>query len=146
MAAIFHGGIMSSQTQITAEYVDNVRFEVCARGHRLLCDQPVHNGGDDVGLAPPEFLLASLAGCAGYYALRYLSARSIPAAGLQVRVTAEKALNPARLASFDIDITAPDLDPEHEAGLLRAVNACLIHNTLMHPPVIRTRVLSPVAA
>ena len=137
---------MSSQTQITAEYVDNVRFEVRTRGHRVLCDQPVHNGGDDDGMAPPEFLLASLAACAGYYALRYLSARGIPAQGLQVGVTAEKALQPARLASFDIDITAPDLGSEQEAGLLRAVNACLIHNTLMHAPVIRTTIVRPVVA
>lgn len=82
-----------SQSQITAEYVDNVRFDIRGRGHRVLCDQPVHNGGCDDGMAPPEFLLASLAACAGYYALQYLRTRGISPQGLQVQVTAEKALH-----------------------------------------------------
>jgi hypothetical protein len=30
------------------------------------------------------------------------------------------------------------LDPHHQAGILRAVKACLIHNTLLHAPEIET--------
>jgi uncharacterized OsmC-like protein len=55
---------------------------------------------------------------------------------LEVRVTAEKATGPARLAAIRVEVTVPDLDPRHEAGVLRAVKACLIHNTLTHPPSI----------
>lgn len=134
---------MSISAQVTADYLDNVRFEVHTRGHRVRCDQPAHNGGQDDGMAPPEFLLASLATCAGYYALQYLRTRGIPSGDLQVQVTAEKELRPARLAAFHIDITAPELNPEQEAGLLHAVNACLIHNTLMHAPVIDTTIRRP---
>jgi hypothetical protein len=35
-------------------------------------------------------------------------------------------------------VIAPGLDPHHEAGILRAVKACLIHNTLLHAPEIET--------
>ena len=48
-----------------------------------------------------------------------------------MRVTAEKAAQAARLASFGIEVTAFDLDDRHQAGILRAVKACLIHNTLL---------------
>jgi len=53
-----------------------------------------------------------------------------------VRVTAEKADQPARVASFEIEMTALGLDERHQAGILRAVKACLIHNTLLGQPSI----------
>ena len=118
-------------------YKDGVRFEVEARGHRVVCDQPLDNGGADAGMTPPEFLLASLATCAGFYAVQYMRTRKLDAAGLSVRVTAEKALGPARLASFRIEIEVPNVtDDKHKEGVLRAAKACLIHSTLMAPPQI----------
>ena len=121
-----------------------VKFEAIARGHRVICDQPATNGGSDSGMTPPEFLLVSLGTCAGYYAAQYLKARSLPADGLKVKVTAEKATQPARLGSFRIEVTAPELDMQHQAGILRAVKSCLIHNTLLHAPAIDIVLNAPV--
>ncbi|HVX65459.1 MAG TPA: OsmC family protein [Bryobacteraceae bacterium] len=118
-------------------YLDGVKFEAEARGHKVLCDQPVSNSGKDEGMTPPEFLLASLGTCAGFYAVQYLTARSLPSEGLTVRVAAEKAAAPARLASFRIEINVPGLtDERHREGVLRAAKACLIHNTLAHAPAV----------
>jgi putative redox protein len=127
------------------QYTDGVKFEADCRGHRLLCDQPQGNSGEDAGMSPPEFLLVSLGTCAGFYALQYLRARSLPLDGLKVRVTAEKATQPARLDSFRIEVAVPELDAHHREGVLRAVKACLVHNTLLHPPAIET-VLTSAAA
>lgn len=102
----------------------------------MVCDQPVDNGGADSGMTPPEFLLASLATCAAYYAAEYLKARGLPADELIVRVTAEKALKPARLERFRIEIEIRELDARHQEGVLRAAKACLIHNTLLGTPEI----------
>lgn len=132
--------------EVTAQYLGNSKFEVAARGHRVLCDQPRDNGGADEGMSPPEFLLVSLATCAGYYAAQYLKVRSLPAEEVNVRVTAEKALQPARLATFLIEVTAAALDERHEAGLLRAVKACLVHNTLLGQPSIEVTVNAAVLA
>jgi uncharacterized OsmC-like protein len=63
-----------------------------------------------------------------------------------VKVSAEKAALPARLGQFRIEVTVPGLDPQHQAGVLRAVKACLIHNTLIHAPAIETVVSTPVGA
>jgi uncharacterized OsmC-like protein len=131
--------------EVIASYAGGVKFEVAARGHRVTCDQPAGNGGADSGMTPPEFLLASLATCAGFYAAQYLKTRKLPADGLRVSVTAEKALQPARLASFHIEVHIPELDSAHEAGLLRAVKACLIHNTLAAPPAIEIAIAAPAA-
>lgn len=123
-----------------------VRFEAIARGHRVICDQPQSNGGADSGMTPPEFLMVSLGTCAGFYAVQYLKARSLSGDGLRIRVMAEKAAQPARLARFRIEVTAPNLDSQHQAGILRAVKACLIHNTLLHAPAIDIVLNAPVEA
>jgi len=128
--------------KVSASYLGGSKFEVEARGHKVICDQPVDNGGEDEGMSPPEFLLASLASCAGYYAAEYLKARGLPAEDLNVRVTAKRALQPARLDSFGIDVTAKGLDERHQSGLFRAVKACLIHNTLLCGPSIDIKVHS----
>ena len=132
--------------EIIAEYTGNARFDVAARGHRVVCDQPPENGGADAGMTPPEFLLASLATCAGFYATQYLNARKLPARGLTVTVTAEKALQPARLDSFRIEVYTPELEARHEEGVLRAVKACLIHNTLHGNPAIEIAIRPAAAA
>jgi uncharacterized OsmC-like protein len=122
--------------EVSARYLEGTKFEVAARGHRVICDQPVDHGGGDEGMTPPEFLLASLAACAAYYAAQYLKTRNLSAEDLRVRASATKAAQPARLASFQIDVTAAGLDDRHQAGILRAVKACLVHNTLLGGPSI----------
>jgi uncharacterized OsmC-like protein len=132
--------------EVSVRYLGETKFEVAARGHRVICDQPIDNGGADEGMSPPEFLLASLATCAGYYATQYMKTRGLPAEDLKVRVAAQKAAQPARLASFEIEVTALGLDERHQAGILRAVKACLIHNTLLGAPSIEVVVGAAVLA
>jgi len=65
---------------------------------------------------------------------------------LSVRVEATKALGPARLDSFRIEVQIPELDERHREGVLRAVKSCLVHNTLLHAPRIETVLTTAVAA
>ena len=130
--------------EVTVQHLGDVKFEACARGHRVICDQPPANGGSDSGMTPPEFLLVSLGTCAGFYAAQYLKTRSLSSLGLEVKVIAEKATQPARLGKFRIEVTVPALDPQHEQGVLRAVKACLVHNTLVHEPSIEIALNAPV--
>jgi uncharacterized OsmC-like protein len=132
--------------EVTVQHLGDVKFEAATRGHRVICDQPPGNGGADSGMTPPEFLLVALGTCAGFYAAQYLKTRALPAAGLEVKVSAEKAMQPARLGSFRIEVIVPGLDQHHEAGVLRSVKACLVHNTLVNAPAIETVVLSAVPA
>ncbi len=132
------GCILWVTMEITVRHLGDVQFEAQARDHRVVCDQPLDNGGYDEGMTPPEFLLVSLGTCAGFYVTQYLNAHSLSCPELEIKVVAEKAKDPARLASFRIEVFAPSLDPHHEAGVLRAVRKCLIHNTLLSPPAIET--------
>ena len=132
--------------EVIIHHLRGVEFQAEARGHRILCDQPLENRGTNLGMSPPELLLASLGSCAAYYAAEYLNTRGLSTEGLRVQVSAEKATQPARLGAFHIEVTVPELEERHEAGIHRAVKACLIHNTLMQAPHIDIAIQSQVPA
>lgn len=129
--------------EVTVEHLGAVRFEMKTRGHRVVSDQPAENGGCDEGMTPPEFLLAALGSCAAYYAVEYLKARKLAGEGTKVVVTAEKVKNPARLDNFQVRVQVPvSLTAEQQQGIQRAIEKCVVHNTLTHSPKISTEVVS----
>jgi len=132
--------------EVLIEHLGGVQFEIKARQHAIVSDQPLESGGFDEGMTPPELLLASLGSCAGYYAAQYLRKHKLAPDGTRVRVSAEKAQNPARLASFRIEVDVPEaLSKEQRDGVERAVHHCLIHNTLLNTPQITLDVKAPEA-
>jgi uncharacterized OsmC-like protein len=127
--------------EVSVEHLGALQFEMKARGHSIVSDQPVENGGFDEGMTPPELMLASLGSCAGFYAVDYLKRQKLATEGTKVRVTAEKAKNPARMDHFKIEVeVAAGLSQEQVKGVEEAVHRCLIHNTLTHPPQIELAV------
>ena len=123
--------------EVIVEHLGDVQFEIKARRHTIMCDQPPENGGLDEGMTPPELLLAALGSCAGFYAAQYMRKHKLQSEGMLVRVSAEKLKSPARMDNFHIAVeTTPGLDAEHRKGVEQAVHHCLIHNTLLHTPQI----------
>ena len=130
--------------EVTVNHLGAVQFEIKARQHVVISDQPAENLGYDEGMTPPELMLASLGSCAGIYAAAYLKKHKLAEKGTQVRVVADKAKNPARLDNFRIEVETPlELTEAHRKGVEDAVHHCLIHNTLLHPPQITLDVKVP---
>jgi putative redox protein len=133
--------------EVKITQLDKVKFSIQSRSHTILCDQPAENGGDDTGMTPPEFLLASLGSCAAFYAVEYLRTRNLAQSGVEVSVTADKLKQPARLGNFRVHVICPvSLTEEQTAGLMRSVHHCLIHNTLLTPPEIKIELAIAEAA
>jgi len=128
--------------RVEVRYKNQLQFQAITRGHEILSDQPLANGGDDTGMTPPEWFLASLGSCVGFYAVKYLQTRGLDAAGLSIDVSAQKTLDsPARLDDIEIRLSLPIvLSDHHQQGLRKAVDVCIIHNTLMHPPRMTTQI------
>jgi uncharacterized OsmC-like protein len=132
--------------EVTVDHLGAVQFEIKARQHTLISDQPVENKGYDEGMTPPELFLASLGSCAAFYAVDYLKRNNLKE-GCRVRVTADKAKAPARLDNFRIEVEIPaELNNDQLKGVDQAVHRCLIHNTLLQPPTMSVEVKAPVLA
>lgn len=65
---------------LAVTHVSGDRFAIQVRGHRLVVDQPVADGGQDAGPTPTELFAASLAACVGFYAERFLRRHDLEAA------------------------------------------------------------------
>jgi putative redox protein len=130
--------------QISVSYKSNFKFEATTRGHTIVGDRACEDGGDDAGMTPPEWFLASLGSCVGFYALKYCQARGLDPSGLMVDVSAQKITEQMpRLDHLQIHLSLPiALNTHHQRGLEKAVESCLIHNTLNHPPQITTEISS----
>lgn len=123
--------------EVKISHLERSKFSVQARGHSIVSDQPLDNNGDDAGMTPPEFLLASLGACAAYYAMQYLMTRKLAETGVEVTVTAEKLKQPGRLGNFKVNVQAPvALTEEQIQGLMRSIHVCTVHNTLTSVPAI----------
>jgi uncharacterized OsmC-like protein len=132
--------------EVIVEHLGDVQFEITARQHRVISDQPADNNGHDEGMTPPELLLASLGSCAAYYAVDYFKRNKIAVEGVKARVKAEKVKGPFRLDNFRIEVeVANELDENQLKGLEDAVHRCLIHNTLLQPPKIELTIHAVVA-
>lgn len=121
------------------------QVEARARFHRVVCDQPFEENGGDTGMTPPELMLAALGGCAMYHASKYLESRNLPASAVEMKINSEKSDSPGRLADITIDVDAPGLAPRTREGLLRAVQTCLLSQTLANASQIHVKLTTAVA-
>jgi putative redox protein len=124
-------------TAVTVQHYRGDRFGIRIRGHDVTVDQPVPDGGTDVGPTPTELFVASLAGCVAFYARRYLARHGLPEHGLSVSAEYTMASRPARVGAVRILVQLPDdLPAERRAGLLAVATRCTVHNSLTTPPEI----------
>lgn len=133
--------------EVTVTHLGAVQFEIKARQHTIVSDQPAEGNGFDEGMTPPEIFLASLGACAAYYAADYLRQKNLAAEGTRVKVVADKVMNPPRIDNIRIEVELPQaLEERHREGVERAVHRCLIHNTLLSPPKMEIAVHDPAVA
>jgi len=121
------------------------RFELQVRGHRLVCDQPVADGGTDQGPTPTELFVASLAACVGFYARRFLARHHLDTTGLRVQAAFTMSPDrPARVATITLRLLLPQPLAEHRRrAMLAVVEHCTVHNSIRTPPEVRVTLAEP---
>lgn len=124
---------------IEVRHVEHDRFDVRIRGHDLVVDQPVEEGGTDAGPAPTELFVAGLASCVAFYAGRFLQRHNVAPDGFGVRCAFRMSDgHPARVAEVELAVDLPPRFPvSRREALLRVVERCTVHNTLRTPPEVR---------
>lgn len=132
--------------EVTVHHLGAVQFEIKARQHTVISDQPVEGHGFDEGMTPPELFLASLGACAAYYAADFLRQKNLATEGTRVKVIADKVMNPPRIDNIRVEVELPlALEERNREGVERAVHRCIIHNTLLQPPKVEIAVHAPAA-
>jgi putative redox protein len=115
---------------------DRYRTEIAVGNKAIVADEPEELGGKDLGPAPGEFLMVSLASCTAITLRMYADRKKWPLDRIVVEVNFEKIDNKT-IFSREI-LLAGALDEEHRNRLLQIANACPVHKTLTNPIEIQT--------
>lgn len=106
-----------------------------AKGHTVRTDQPVAAGGTDTAMAPFDLFLASLATCAGYYALRFCQERALSTEGLGLSLDPIRDPDGKRVGTIRMELRTPEGFPEkYRQAILRAVDHCAVKRHIVEPP------------
>ena len=123
---------------IAVTHVGGDRLRIETRDHVLFTDQPIEDGGEDTAPTPTEMFVASLAACIGFYAERFLRRNGLTTQGLQIVADYRWAEDPHRVGEIAVEVQAPGLTDAKRDAFERVIGHCTVHNTLVHPPNVRT--------
>jgi ribosomal protein S12 methylthiotransferase accessory factor len=102
--------------------------------------QVIHT--DQSGVAPFDLFLASIATCAGFYALRFCQQRGIDTRQLGVMLTPFRS--DKRIETIAIDLRLPPGFPgKYRHAIVRAVDQCAVKKAIADPPKFEIEVHAP---
>lgn len=132
---------MSTKTKILAgigheHYVTKLSM----RGHLLVADEPIDNGGRDAGPTPTELVLSGLAACTASTLRMYIDRKDwdVERIDLELSIQTEKT-ETGQLSRIDrvINFTG-NITDEQRARLLEIADKCPVHKLLTNPVEIKT--------
>lgn len=114
------------------------RYRIAVRGHEVVVDQPVDDGGSDDGPTPTELFVAGLASCVAFYGGRYLRRHGLPEHGFTVDCAFAFAEDrPSRVGEIRLAVRLPAGFPAERRAAFRAViEHCTVHNSIVTTPEI----------
>lgn len=132
---------MSTKTKILAGIgQEHYVTKLSMRGHLLVADEPVDNGGKDAGPTPSELVLAGLAACTASTLRMYIDRKDwdVERIDLELSIQTEKT-ETGQLSRIDrvINFTG-NITDEQRARLLEIADKCPVHKLLTNPVEIKT--------
>ncbi len=126
--------------EIKVSFPGGQRVAATIGRHTVVTDQPVEDGGGDEAVSPWQLFLASLATCAGYFALAWCEARSIPTDQLALSQQMNFDPETKHLTGVVVKLTPPPgLSPSQLESLKRAVAHCKVKRAMEEAPSFEVR-------
>ncbi len=134
--------------RMVVRHVAGDRYTLAIRGHEVVVDQPVADGGTDAGPTPTELFVGGLVSCVAFYAGRFLERHRIERDGLSVACDWEMAEErPNRVGRIEIRLGLPSGFPQrHHDRLMAVVEHCTVHNSMVRMPEVHIRADTATAA
>jgi ribosomal protein S12 methylthiotransferase accessory factor len=116
---------------------EGLRVSAAFDGYSVETDQPAGAGGDASAPSPSHLFLASLATCAGFFALRFMRERGIDTAGAALTLTHETDAATGLASEVAIHLTLPPGFPDrYRRAIVLAMDQCKVKRQLEQPPRI----------
>jgi uncharacterized OsmC-like protein len=119
---------------ITVTHRGGSEFAIRVRGHEVISDMSVKEGGRDAGPSPVELFAGSLGACIAMIVQRYCQNHGYVDGQVGVSLTLELADNPKRIGRIVVDLEVPrDVPKEKKEAVRRLAQRCPLHETLRGP-------------
>lgn len=116
------------------------------RGHTVVTDQSLDNGGEDTAAMPLEIFFASMGACVGVTVQGFCAKRNIPTAGITVdqhmHYTEDGTIE---RVTFDVHLPA-DFPEKYREAVLRAAETCSVKRAIAAQPKFEVRAADVSAA
>ena len=101
----------------------------------IATDQSVENGGTETAPEPFQLFLASIATCAGIYALEFCKAREVPSEGMALTMHCEWDEKKHAIEKMTIDLKlAPGFPERYRKAIVRVMDLCSVKKHILNPP------------
>jgi len=119
------------------------RVDVRIRGFEIATDQSLKAGGGASAPEPFDLFLASMAACAGIYAINFCHSRSLSTAGMNLEMLWERDEKSPMQARARLRLGLPEgFPPKYRDGILRAMDLCAVKKQIENAPEVTTEILS----
>lgn len=124
---------MSGKIHVT--FPGGKRVDATIGGMMIRTDQAPENGGTGTAPEPFQIFLASIATCAGVYALEFCQAREIPTSEMTLSMSCEFDDKNQTVQRVHLDLKAPPGFPEkYKKAVIRVMDRCSVKKHIMNPP------------
>ena len=114
---------------------EGLKVSVAAKGFVFPTDQPVTQGGGGTAPSPFDYFLASIAACAGFYALAFCRERKISTDGIKLAMQAKRGEGSRMVEKVTITVDLPPGFPErYKDAIVKAIDHCTVKAHIQHPP------------
>lgn len=122
--------------------------EVVVDGHKMRSDQPLADGGKNLGPYPHELLVAALGACTAQTVRWYAARHDIPLESVDVSLTYRREHVEGHSGLLDVftkelHFVGAKLTPDQRAKLLDVAGKCPIQRLMEGMPVIHTAARVP---
>lgn len=124
--------IKSAKLKLTQNYECKTQI----RNHSFSIDEPLEDGGKNLGPTPGEMLCASLAGCTAITLKMYIERKQWLVDSIEVEVyLKQKNIFERRI------LVKGDLQPKQRERIMNIANACPVHKLLEPGNTVETKIL-----
>lgn len=123
---------------IEVSFPGGLRVDADMKGRTIATDQPIYAGGENSAPALFELFLASLATCAGIFALSFCQNKGISTDGMSLSLDLSKNPESKAIDEISIGLKLPDGFPEkYKDAIVRAMDQCSVKKLIHNPPVFK---------
>ena len=127
--------------QLDVVFPGGKRVDVRIRAFEIATDQSVAAGGAASAPEPFDLFLASMAACAGIYALGFCQSRGLPTDGLGLSMDWERDATEPQEAKVRYRLRLPEGFPDkYRSGIVRAMDMCAVKKHILNPPEFVTEI------